>query len=179
MTNNMLLIAVFLIVLLAVAKLIKNKRATGKSANQYPYQKRPYLFTHTERSFLDALEQATEGQYRIIGKVRLADIIYVTGSASNGTYQKAADKIHSRHLDFVACDPGSLAVIFAVQLDDEDHDDPKKRYRDHFIDNALQSAGIPFYRFSAQDRYSIPLIRETIMNHQPKKLPYEALKEPT
>jgi very-short-patch-repair endonuclease len=134
----------------------------SKASKDYPYQKEPTLFSPAERSFLGVLDQAIGDQFRIMGKVRLADVIKVRPGLEASARQTAFNKIQSKHLDFVACDPADLSIQFAVELDDKSHKQKKRQDRDAFVDAAMNAAGVPIIHFPAQKAYSIQDVRDKI-----------------
>lgn len=158
-----LLPAIFILfVLVVVAAVIKVLTEGGKLSVDYPYQKEPTLFTPAERSFLGVLEQAVGDQFRIMGKVRLADVIRVRPGLSASARQTAFNKISAKHVDFAAFNPSDLAIQFAVELDDASHGKKSRQNRDIFLDRAMQAAGVPLIRFPARKTYSIQEVREAI-----------------
>ena len=65
-----------LVVLLMIFLLLSALSAKGKRSNiEFPFQSKVDLFTPAERSFLGVLEQVLGDQYRVMGKVRLCDVI--------------------------------------------------------------------------------------------------------
>jgi hypothetical protein len=125
----------------------------------FPYQKEPALFTPAERSFLSVLDSALGPQFRILGKVRLADVIKVQSGLGGSARQQAFNRIQSKHLDFVICDPNDLSVKFVVELDDSSHQQSHRQARDAFLDKALAAAGVPVFHFAVKRTYSMPEIR--------------------
>jgi hypothetical protein len=93
------------------------------------------------------------------GKVRLADVVKVKTGMSGSAWQKAFNRIQSKHLDIVACDPATLMVQFVVELDDETHRQSRRQARDEFVDKVLQAAGIPVFHFIAKRGYSVQDVR--------------------
>lgn len=160
--GHLLLPVAVLIILAIIAAVIKVLVQKGKAPADYPYQKEPTLFTPAERSFLGVLEQAIGDQFRIMGKVRLADVIKVKPGLSRPDWQKAFNRIQSKHLDFVCCDPSDLTVQFAVELDDKSHEREDRQDRDTFLDAAMKKAGVPVVRFAAKAEYSVQDVRETL-----------------
>lgn len=154
-----LIILIVLAVFVLVAKAFAGQKTTGTES---PYQKEPTLFTPAERSFLGVLEQALGDEFRIMGKVRLADVLKVKPGIAGPERQKAFNKIQSKHLDFVACDPNSLTIEFAVELDDKSHERRDRQDRDAFLDKAMETAGLPIIRFAAKASYSVQEVRDTI-----------------
>jgi very-short-patch-repair endonuclease len=152
-----------LILLFIVALLIKFfLPGLIKGQIAFPFQKEPVLFTPAERSFLGVLDTALGNQFRVFGKVRLADVIKVKPGLSGSARQQAFNRIQSKHLDFVVCDPKDLSVQFVVELDDSSHQQSGRQARDEFLDKALAAAGVPVFHFQVKRTYSIQDIRGTI-----------------
>jgi hypothetical protein len=159
-----------LFVLLAiVAGVINSLTAGRRTPKGYPYEKEDSLFSPAERSFLWVLEQAVGQNYRIFGKVRLADVIRVKRGMSRATWQSAFNQIQSKHLDFVACDPNDLTIRFVVELDDKSHAKTNRQTRDDFVNQALAAAGVPFFRFPAKRSYSVQDIQSQIFQQRKLK----------
>jgi len=106
-------------------------------------------------SFLGVLEQADNGRYRFMGKVRLADIVRVKSGMNKSTWQNAFNKIQCKHVDIVACDPASLSIKFVIEFDDSTHSQSKRQNRDQFAYNTLRAAGIPVVHVTAKKTYSV------------------------
>ena len=121
-----------------------------------PYEPRQALFSPAERSFFGVLEQAVAGQFRIMGKVRLGDLIQPAKGFSRSQRTSAWNRIHQKHVDFVLCQPDTLAVAGVVELDDASHRRKDRSERDAFVDKVhLSTAGIPIVHFSARKGYSM------------------------
>lgn len=101
-------------------------------------------------------------EYRVFGKVRLADIIKVSG-VSGKARQAAFNRIQAKHLDFVLCAADDLRIRFAVELDDRSHS--ARRSRDRFVDQAMDAAGVLLHRFPAKQAYTIQAVRERLGLH--------------
>ena len=159
-----LFLLIGVVVLLAVIAVVVKVVLPGlaKEAVALPYQREPALFTPAERSFLAVLEQAIGNQCRVMGKVRLADVIKVKSGLSGPARQQAFNRIQSKHLDFVVCDPNDLSVQFVVELDDASHQQARRQNRDEFLDEALTAAGVPVFRFPVKRAYSVQDIRAII-----------------
>jgi len=166
MSGVLLLIGV--VVLLVVVVLVVKVVLPGltRAQAELPYQKEPVLFTPAERSFLAVLEQAVGDKFRIMGKVRLVDVIKVKPGLSGSVRQQAFNRIQSKHLDFVACDPSDLSVQFVVELDDSSHQRSRRQSRDDFLDKALAAAGVRLFRFPVKRTYTVQDIRGTIFGAQ-------------
>jgi hypothetical protein len=150
---------VWIAIALAVAVLVlfilvaRNKRPQG-AAPDYPYKKLPNLFTPAERSFFGVLDQAVGKDFRLFGKVRVADVLAPRDGMNNSARQTALNKIDRKHFDYVLCDPGDLSVLCAIELDDKSHQQKHRQDRDEFLAGACLAAGVPLISFQAQHAYS-------------------------
>lgn len=161
MVSGLFLGSLVVLAVLAVVILILTSSKKAQSPT-FPYLKEPNLFTPVERSFLGVLEQAVGQKYRVMGKVRLADVIKMRPGLSGGARQSAFNRIQSKHLVFVACAPKDLSVQFVVEFDDQCHVRSNRQDRDEFVDKALQAAGVPIYHFPAKRAYSVGEIQKTL-----------------
>jgi hypothetical protein len=125
----------------------------------FSYKRQPALFSPAERSFLEVLEQVLGSEYRVFGKVRIADLIKPENGAGRHT---ALNRIVGKHVDFVVCNATDLSIIGVIELDDKSHNQDSRRRRDAFVDRAFASAGIPITRFPARAAYSLSASRESI-----------------
>jgi len=152
---------IILVVLAIIGTVLKNLIPKGKGL--LPYERQPSLFTPAERSFLGVLEQAVGNQFRIMGKVRLGDIVKVKAGLDNKARQSAFNRIQSKHVDFIACDPNDLSIQFAVELDDKSHEREDRQDRDAFVDKVMEAAGIPIIHFQAKRTYVVQEVRDTLV----------------
>lgn len=131
------------------------------------YKKRQQLFTPSESTFLYALDKAVGKDFRVFGKVRLADI--VDTEVYRGVGDKAFSLIAFKHIDFLLCDCRSLSILCAIELDDWTHQNEKRQVKDAEKEFALHSAGIPLIRFTVDSSYKLREIRAKILgktNHK-------------
>lgn len=127
-----------------------------------PYEARKYLFTRAERSFFGVLESAVGGQYRVMGKVRVADVLKPRRGLNASDRTRALNRISSKHLDFVLCAPDTMAIVAAVELDDKSHERPDRARRDEFLDAAFAAAGIPLVHIPVRSGYALSELRERL-----------------
>jgi hypothetical protein len=147
--------------ILIIAVVIKGFLRSG-SAGKLSYERTGRLFSPAERSFLGVLEQIVGERYRIIGKVRMADIIRPRKGLSASARTSALNRITSKHVDFAVCDPKTLQVVGVIELDDSSHERIDRQRRDRFVDAALSSAGVPLVRIPAQRAYTPAEIRQRV-----------------
>jgi hypothetical protein len=169
MVQGFLPVVGILFVAAVVIVVVQRLRATrSEPASTSPYQKEWSLFSPAERSFLGVLEQAVGDQYRIMGKVRLADVIKVRFGMNGKGRQSAFNRIQSKHVDFVVCHAKDLAVQYVVELDDKSHDRATRQGRDGFVDQALQAAGVPIFHFSVKRSYAVAEVRQALAADESK-----------
>ena len=116
-----------------------------------PYISRNSLLTNAERSFYGVLKAALNGRYEVFAKVRIADFIGVKKGADSA--QSFRNKIMQKHVDFLLCDPGSLAPIAAIELDDASHQRKDRQERDAFVDRVMEAANLPIVHIANQATY--------------------------
>ncbi|MEM6823257.1 MAG: DUF2726 domain-containing protein [Verrucomicrobiota bacterium] len=143
---------------------------TGKGSGEatFPYQAIPTLFTPAERSFLGVLDQLIDADYRIFGKVRAADVMSVRKGMDRSEWQKAFNRIQSKHFDFVICRASDSLIVLLIELDDKSHQKTQRVSRDNFIERATTAAGIPLLRVPCQRSYSLQEMASLIATHIPE-----------
>jgi hypothetical protein len=135
---------------------------TGLLGTQPRYQLKKSVFSPAERSFLGVLDQVCGNRYRVLGLVRVADVLEVRGAADRKQWLSANNKIRSKHFDFLLCDPGTLAPVCAVELDDKSHQRAHRRARDQFVDRACSAASLPIVHIRAARAYEVDAVRRQI-----------------
>lgn len=151
-----------LVTLIIGLKLLTDRlRRTGSSAGGYAYERAP-LFSPAERSFLGVLDQALGTEYRVFGKVRVADVLAVARGTDAAKRRSAFNRISAKHLDFVVCAPDDLRVLCAIELNDASHKQAVRRDRDDMVAEACRSAELPLVFFTAKRAYSIAEVHEAV-----------------
>jgi hypothetical protein len=110
------------------------------------------------------LEQAVGREYRIFGKVCVADIVSVNPMLDRADWWRAFNRISAKHFDFVLCSKGDLSVVAAVELNDKSHLQPKRQERDAFLVDLCQAISLPLIQVPAQRAYSIPELRALVLS---------------
>ncbi|MFN3652643.1 MAG: DUF2726 domain-containing protein [Armatimonadota bacterium] len=116
------------------------------------YRVRDDFLSRAEASFFHVLRLVVADRFVICPKVRLADLFFVTRPHEN---RGAANRIASKHVDFVLLDPASLKPVAALELDDSSHQKARAAERDEFKDQVFASAGLPLIRVPAQRAYDV------------------------
>ncbi|WP_202973218.1 DUF2726 domain-containing protein [Psychromonas sp. psych-6C06] len=173
-----IILAIIAVVLFIIFK-IKMKRLSQSSDEQseFSYRKLDVLFTPAERSFLGVLNQAIDDDTIVFGKVRVADILAPKKGTTRSVWQKAFNKISSKHFDFVLCNKADLSVLCAIELDDSSHNKSKQKERDAFVEGACKSANFPLLRFVAKATYTVNDIQKALSQYLPN-LQNDAINHP-
>ncbi len=164
-----LALLVFIVALFSLRRRHAGSRSAGSpeaaaSTSRLPvtFGAQTFLLSKAERSFFGVLHQEFAGSFHIFGKVRLADL--VKPLVSDGpSWWTAFNKLSSKHVDFVLCEPSDLRIVCCIELDDASHDSASRQKRDTFVDQCLASAGIPLVRFPAAKGYIPAELREKIL----------------
>jgi len=155
MTELVLVVIAVLIVVAVGGLAAAKKKSGGATPDNLPYQSANALFSAAERSFLGVLDRAVGSDYRVFGKVRVADVAAVTSGLSNSARQVALNRIAAKHFDFVVCRASDLSLVCAVELNDKSHSSPRAQARDHFVAQVCRTVGLPLLTVQAQRAYSV------------------------
>jgi hypothetical protein len=118
------------------------------------------LLSPAERAFHAVLLQALPPRTVLFVRVRLADIISVDRSDSEG--MRWWNKLYSHHADFLLCAEGDLRPLLAIKLDDPSLNSEQAQREDIDLNAALSSAGIELVRFRSEHTYSAAALAEAL-----------------
>lgn len=162
MNSLVLLGLLILVALVAVALSAQKGRRSGDEVEEVVFDPCRELFSPAERSFYGVLGQAISGEFKIFGKVRLGDLVKPQKGLSNSKRTGLRNRIQQKHIDFVICQPDTLAVAAVVELDDASHRRKDRSERDAFVEKALASAGISLVRFPVRKGYAVAEVRQRL-----------------
>ncbi|MFT4937218.1 MAG: hypothetical protein ACI88A_000232 [Paraglaciecola sp.] len=129
----------------------------------FPFKKKTNLFTPVERSFLELIEEAVGGRYRVLCRVKLTDIVAVRQSTDKKTSKNAFTRAGGRSLDFVLCSKQDMTPVMAIDLVHQNPaKDGYKSQRDWFTTGSLDAARIPHVRIKVRSGYQAKDIRDCI-----------------
>jgi hypothetical protein len=151
---------IFFLIAIALFKFMFLNGRGGKL--KFPYKKSGPLFSTAERSLLGVLDMAIGQDYRIMGKVRVADVVEVSGTVGRSAWQTAFNRISSKHFDYVLCDKESLTVTCVIELNDKSHNGRKRQKRDEFLEGVCKAANLPLVTIPAKAGYSVQEIRDSV-----------------
>lgn len=127
-----------------------NDKPNPKTATEIQYKAKLLLSKYEWKNYMSMREYAAKRDLIICPKVRLADLIEPEKETDPKAWRKAFNRISSKHVDFVLCDPG-MHVHLIVELDDYSHFRQDRQDRDAFVDAALLGAGykvLHIYKFN-------------------------------
>ena len=156
------LIPVVIVVLLGLVVLAGLLMKGKGGDDSFPYQRVSVVFSPAERSFFGVLEKAVPPGYRVLGKVRVADVITVKKLGNRAVWQRHFNRISSKHFDFLICRADDLSVVCAVELDDASHKERSRQTRDAFLSKVCGAADLPLIQTPAKHAYSVQEIQEVL-----------------
>lgn len=170
--------AVFILVVKQRQRSDADVEKTG-AALDFPYLKQSTLFTPAERSFCGVLDQIAGNDFRVFGKVRVADVVAVRPGLNNSARAKAFNLISAKHFDFVLCAPGDLSVLCVIELNDASHQKKDRQDRDAFLESVCAAAKLPLITFDAKRTYSAAEVKEQIVERLAEVLLQAVSKTPS
>lgn len=146
-------IMLLLVVLVVVIALVASRFIDN--SNPFQVQRKASLFSPVERSFLGLLEKAVQTEYRIINRVKLADVLDIRDQASDKSRRSILLKLNAKYLDYVLCEPETMKVIAVVDLVNTHNKEGHKAVPDWFVSGALEAAGVPYLRIGIKAGYTV------------------------
>lgn len=160
----LLLVLLVVVIALVASRFIDN-------SNPFQVQRKASLFSPVERSFLGLLEKAVQNEYRIVNRVKLADVLEVRDSVSEKNRRSTLLKLNAKYLDYVLCDPESMKIVAIVDLVNTHNKDGHKAVPDWFVSGALEAAGIPYLRIGIKAGYSVAELQMALASKLGKPAP--------
>ena len=127
----------------------------------FPFDSKKSVFTPAEKNFQNLVEQAMGAKYRVINRVKLADIVTIRNGVSDRASQSAANNAEGKYLDFVICERTTMKLLGAIDLVDTQGKGYKIK-KDWFLSGALEAVSIPHLRIKVKANYTLDEIRACI-----------------
>ena len=152
-STTLILTGVFLV--LAIIGAIFLKVLGKEKPIQGAYVNRMTLMTPAEQEFYRVLRSSLpHDHYQIYSKVRMADIVDVQKGLGKKLRTSALNRITSKHVDFLLCNPNDSTIHAVVELDDLSHNRQSQKRNDAFKNETFAACGIPVIRFSVKPSYT-------------------------
>ena len=126
------------------------------------YDGRQYFFTKTEWVFYKVLHDAVSDRFLVMGKPRIADVLFVRKGQTRSDWARAFSQISSKHVDYLVLEPKEGRIVAAIELDDPSHQRQDRQARDVFVNQAFQDAGIPLLRYPTAKAYDCAGIAQDV-----------------
>jgi len=144
------------------------QRQYNHPALRMPYQLKKPFFEAEERNLLGLLQQAVGNEYRILSKVRLADVIEVTAIPRRAPWYRAHNRISAARFDFLLCHPETLDPLCAVEMEPATE-------ANAFLDELCQTVSLPLVRLKPETARAYDevcaAIERALTSHPPSKPP--------
>ena len=113
------------------------------------------LMTPAEQEFYCTLRSSLPVEhYQIFSKVRMADIVDVQKGMEKKSRTSALNRIISKHVDFLLCNPSDSTIYAVVELDDSSHSRQSQKRNDAFKNETFAACAIPLVRFPVKASYN-------------------------
>ena len=143
-----LLLPAFVILLKLIVAFFERKKNTDVQ-----YSKKESILTEAEKSFYTVLREVVGEKYLVCPQVSLSVILSVPDEHDRSRYTVSRNRIQSKYVDFLLCEPESLKPLLVIELNDSSHDQPERTRRDDFLARALEGAGLAFFPVDIASRY--------------------------
>jgi hypothetical protein len=176
-------IAIILMALLICISVVAIKYSSDQI--EFPFAVKRQLFTAAERQFLDLIENAVAGEFRVISRVRLSDLLSLRKDANHKIAKSALLRAGAKQVDFVLCNKSDMTPIMAIDLVYGQGPNGHNTQRDFFVNGALETASIPHVRIKAKGGYTKVEIKECIeaklvpLRRRQGKVPFGAQEKPS
>ena len=161
MNTNFLTPSILILVVLLALVWLWLRMKFKRKPPALKYQKRR-LFTKTETRFLFLLDEEFGSEFRILGKIRIADVILPRTGLKREEWGRLFGKISSKHLDYVLADKVSMRPLCAIELNDKSHTQKNRKERDAFVAGALKSAGLPIVWVKEGKKYNMKQVGDEV-----------------
>ncbi len=120
-----------------------------KKEERLPYRLRGEFLTTTERALYRVLTELLGTRYLICPKVGLNELFYIVRPNENVHF---FNKFFRKHVDFLLCDPQTLAPAFGVEII-RLNASGEVRDSDKFMDELFLDAGLPLVHIPSSEQY--------------------------
>lgn len=143
-------------------ELIKSLFRAAEPVAEWPYRTRDSLLSPAEVSFYHVLASVVNGRVVICPKAGLKDILLITKRYKSRDYYRYFGRISQKHVDFVLCEPKSMQLVAAIELDDRSHGRADRENRDTVVDKIFSAAGLPLLHVAAAQTYNTSELAATL-----------------
>src|SRR3989339_780297 len=151
-----LIIIYAVLVLVWIADKIRENRGPIGRETFWPYRKKDFLLTQTEKRFFHFLKNTLSAEYCVLPKVRLLDMLYLDKEMIRKKRldrKEMLTRIRPKHVDFLVTSHLNVRPLLVIELDGDPGDMHGRHIRDEFLDQILSDVKIPLLRVQAAYYY--------------------------
>ncbi|MGC9403714.1 DUF2726 domain-containing protein [Vibrio genomosp. F10 str. 9ZC157] len=159
--ENIFIVVVLLVVFFVFVqkRLVKNE-----SIKDSAYKRKGAILSVQESAIYNALVAAVGEHGIVLAKVNLSNVLTPVATDKKNWFV-ANNRIAKSYFDFVICDPRSLEVRVAIELDNGRELDKGKVDRQKLLMHVCQSASIPLIGTSIKHSYQVGRLRRLLAAH--------------
>ncbi|MGC9459802.1 DUF2726 domain-containing protein [Vibrio genomosp. F10] len=159
--ENIFIVVVLLVVFFVFVqkRLVKNE-----SIKDSAYKRKGAILSVQESAVYNALVAAVGEHGIVLAKVNLSNVLTPVATDKKNWFV-ANNRIAKSYFDFVICDPRSLEVRVAIELDNGRELDKGKVDRQKLLMHVCQSASIPLIGTSIKHSYQVGRLRRLLAAH--------------
>ncbi|WP_194435119.1 DUF2726 domain-containing protein [Vibrio fluminensis] len=157
-------VAILVIIFVAFYFFVHQRYLKQDTLKDSAYKKKGPLLNSKESAFYNALMAAVGQQGVVMSKVTMTKVI-TPKTTDKKPWFIANNRIAKSHFDFVVCDPRSLEVRVAIELDDGTPLNKGKVERQKLLMHVCKSAGIPLIGTTVKHSYQVGKLRRLLAAH--------------
>ncbi|WP_260258395.1 DUF2726 domain-containing protein [Vibrio intestinalis] len=157
-------IAIIVVVFVAFYLYVQKKYLTQDELKDSAYKKKGALLNSKESAFYNALTTAVGDHGVVMSKVSMAKVI-TPQATDKKRWFIAHNRIAKSHFDFIVCDPRTLDVRVAIELDDGVALNKGKMDRQKLLLHVCKSSGIPLIGATVKHSYQVGKLRRLLAAH--------------
>lgn len=160
--NWLLVLIVIVLAIKLFQEFSRKPKAELKAISPDAYYKKTYLLTKAEHEFFKILQQILEDKYYIFPQVHYDSLLGIKSGQTYWDRRAYRSRVDRKSADFVICDKQKIEPLLVIELDDSSHNYYKRKERDGFIDDILQSANLKILHIKTSYSYDPYTLREAI-----------------
>lgn len=157
-------IAVVVLLFIGFYLFVQKRYLNQDDLKDSTYKKNGPLLNSKESAFYAALMTAVGDHGVVMSKVVMSKVVVPKASDKKGWFI-ANNRIAKSYFDYVVCDPRSLEVRVAIELDDGNPLNKGKIERQKLLMHVCKSAGIPLIGTSVKHSYQVGRLRRLLAAH--------------
>jgi len=132
-----------------------------------PVQKKPSLLTPSEEAIFSFLMRPAMSQYGYLvwPQVSLSAIVEAKGKMRNVIFGRWLSHLNKMYIDFLLISRETHQPILAIELDDRSHLYLQRRYRDKYLEGALENAQVKLLRIARKNRYDFRELEQVLIGY--------------